>query len=162
MKRFIIFSSWIWQFDSVKTHRDRLENLREGILEWGVQIFNFGKVKGPHKGFECCPIVAFRFSVASPMRLQKFSHFCSKLPFRVFTLESFFLSIFILFHFFLTILLCTWQFKVHPEQVKDWSSFLFFFVGWGKETTALLIREKISQERKLFSPNIHVQSKWTF
>ena len=37
----------------------------------------------------------FIFPFASPMRLQKFSRFCSRPPFRVFTLESFFLSIFI-------------------------------------------------------------------
>ena len=42
----------------------------------------------------------FILPFASPMRLQKFSHFCSRLPFRVFTLESFFLSIFIFYHFF--------------------------------------------------------------
>ena len=36
----------------VKTHSDRLENLGEGIMEQGVQIFGFGKGKGPHRGFE--------------------------------------------------------------------------------------------------------------
>ena len=42
----------------------------------------------------------FILPFASPMRLQKFSHFCSGLPFRVFTLKSFFLSIFIFSSFF--------------------------------------------------------------
>ena len=50
---------------SVKTHCDRLENSREGVLERGVQIFGFGEGKGPHRGFGCCPVVAFHSSVCS-------------------------------------------------------------------------------------------------
>ena len=45
----------------VKTHRDRLENSSEGILERGVQIFGFGEGKGPHRGFRCCLVVALSF-----------------------------------------------------------------------------------------------------
>ena len=48
---------------SVKTHCDRLRNSGEGILERGVQIFGFGEGKGPHRGFGCCPIIAFHSSV---------------------------------------------------------------------------------------------------
>ena len=58
-----------------------------------------------------CPFILL---FASPMRLQKFFCFCSRLPFRVFTLESlFFISIFNCFfhHFsFFIVLLCTWKF----------------------------------------------------
>ena len=85
---------------------------------------------------------------ALPRSLQNFSHFISRLPFRVFTLGLHFF-IFILFHlFFFTVLLCTWQFKIHLEQVKDWSS---FFVGQGKETTALLIMKNFSRKKTLRS-----------
>ena len=46
---------------SVKTNRDRLENSRESILEQRVQTFGFGKGRGPHRGFECCWVVALSF-----------------------------------------------------------------------------------------------------
>ena len=79
------------------------------------------------------------------MNLQIFC-FCSRLPFRVFTLESFFLSIFIFssfFLFFLTVLLCTWQFKIHHEQVKDWSR---FFCWLRKRDNNLVDYEKFLKE----------------
>ena len=44
--------------------------------------------------------LTFTLLFAPPVSLQKFSCFCSRLPFRVFTLESFFLSIFIFLSFF--------------------------------------------------------------
>ena len=60
---------------SVKTHRDRLENSREGVLERGVQIFGFREGKGPHRGFRCCPVVAFHSSVYSAHESSKFFSF---------------------------------------------------------------------------------------
>ena len=47
----------------VKTNRDRLEKLGEGILKSKVQIFWFWKGWGPHKCFGCCLVVAFHSSV---------------------------------------------------------------------------------------------------
>ena len=75
---------------NVKTHCDRLGNSWEGILELRVQIFGFGKDRGPHRGFGCCPIVTLSFFyLLHPMRLRNFFRFCSRLLFRVFTLESY-------------------------------------------------------------------------
>ena len=80
----------------VKTNRDRLGNSGEGNLEQKVQIFGFGKGKGPHKGFRCCPIVALSFFyLLRPRVFENFLIFALDYPFRVFTLESHFL-----FHFF--------------------------------------------------------------
>ena len=59
----------------VKTHRDRLENSREGVLERGVQIFGFREGKGPHRGFRCCLVVAFHSSVCFAYESSKFFSF---------------------------------------------------------------------------------------
>ena len=53
----------------VKTHRDRLENSKKGILERRVQIFDFGEGKRSHRRFRCCPVVAFHSSVRSAHEL---------------------------------------------------------------------------------------------
>ena len=132
LKRFIFVVLEYGNLISVKTHRDRLENSREGILERGVQIFGFGEGKRPHRGFRCCSIISLSsFCLLHPWDFRNFLVFCSRLPFRVFTLESFFLSIFI------------FLLAEEKRQKPRWL--------W-----------KISQGRKLFSPSIHVQSKWTF
>ena len=92
---------------SVKTHRDRLENSREGILELRVQIFGLKKSKRPHRGFGCYPVVALSFFYLLRSRdFKNFSHFCSRLPFRVFTLESFFFPFSFFHHFFLLFFYC--------------------------------------------------------
>ena len=110
----------------VKTHRDRFGNSTEGILEQRVQIFGFGKGRGPHRGFECCLVVALSFfCLLRPWDFKKFLIFALDCLFRVFTLEScFFFSFFLLSSIFI-VLLCTWKFKIHPKQVKDWSRFFF-------------------------------------
>ena len=82
----------------VKTHRDRLENSREGILERGVQIFGFGEGKGPHRGFECCLVVAFHFSVYSAHESSKFFSFLLQTALSGFHLRVLF---FIFFSFFI-------------------------------------------------------------
>ena len=80
----------------VKTNRDRLRNSGEGNLEQGVQIFGFEKGKEPHRGFRCCPVIAFSFFCFLRPRVSKdFYIFALDHPFRVFTLEFYFLSIFI-------------------------------------------------------------------
>ena len=61
LKKIHFFVSEYGNLTNVKTHRDRLGDSREGILELRVQIFGFGKGRGPHKGFKCCPIVALSF-----------------------------------------------------------------------------------------------------
>ena len=59
----------------VKTHRDRFENSKEGILEQKVQIFGFGEGKGPHRGFRCYPVIVFHSSVCSAHESSKFFSF---------------------------------------------------------------------------------------
>ena len=61
LKRFIFVVPEYDNLTGVKTHRGRLENSEEDILERGVQIFGFGEGKGPHRGFGCYPVVAFSF-----------------------------------------------------------------------------------------------------
>ena len=61
LKRFIFVVPEYGNLTGVKTHRDRLGNSWEGILELRVQIFGFGKGRGPHRGFGCCPVVALSF-----------------------------------------------------------------------------------------------------
>ena len=81
------------------------------------KIFDFGKGRGPHKGFRCCLVAAlsfFFFFFALPASFWKFSHFCSRPPFRVFTLESFFF--FLSFSFFDCPIM---HLKIHSEQVND-------------------------------------------
>ena len=60
-KRFIFVVLEYDNLASVKTHRDRFGQSKEGILEQKVQIFGFGKGRGPHRGFGCCPVVALPF-----------------------------------------------------------------------------------------------------
>ena len=88
-----------------------------GKVFWNrrFKFFDFGRGRGPHKGFRCCLVVALSFFFfALPASLWKFSHFCSRPPFRVFTLEScslFRFSFFFSHHFsFFIVLLCTWKF----------------------------------------------------
>ena len=104
LKRFIFVVPEYGNLTSVKTRRDRFGNSKEGILEQRVQIFGFGKGKGPHRGFGCCPVVALSFfCLLCPQVFENFLISALDYPFRVFTLESRFL-----FHFFfLTVLLCT-------------------------------------------------------
>ena len=61
LKRFIFVVPEYDNLTSVKIHRDRFKSSGEGFLERGVQIFGFGEGKGPHRGFECCPVVALSF-----------------------------------------------------------------------------------------------------
>ena len=76
-----------------------------------------------------------------PMSLWRFSCFCSRPPFRVFTVESYFLFLF--FHFF-TVLLCIWKFKIYPERVNDLSRWL-----WLKNRdNSLVDYEKFLKEEK--------------
>ena len=65
----------------------------------------------------CCPFV---FLFALPTSLWKFSRSCSRLPFRIFTLESFFLFSFLFFCFDCPIM----HLKIHPEQVNGLSRIL--------------------------------------
>ena len=133
----------------VKTYRDRLENSGEDTLEKRVQIFGFGKGRGPHRGFGCCPVIAFSFfCLLRPWDFKNFLVSALNRPFQVFTLESHFYFFFFFHSFFFTVLLCTWQFKIHHEQVKDWSR---FFVGRGKETTTLLIMKNFLRNKTLQS-----------
>ena len=73
----------------------------------------FGKGRGPHRGFECFPVVALSFFCLPRLRVFE-NFFVSALdcPFQVFTLEScsFFPFSFFLFSSFFIILLCTWKF----------------------------------------------------
>ena len=94
-----------------------------------------------------------------PVSLWKFSHFCSRPPFRVFTLEycSFFPFSFFFF-------LITFHFSLSYYALENSSRIGEWFIknlGWGKETTVLLITKNFSR-KTLFSPSIHVWSKWTF
>ena len=131
----------------------KMNEKKERWIE-GSRFFDFGRGWGPHKCFGCCPIVALSFFyLLCPRLFENFLISALDCFFWVFTLESFF------HHFFLTVLLCTWQFKIHPEQVKDWSR---FFCWLRKRDNSLLITKNFLKEEKLFSPSIHVQSKWTF
>ena len=126
------------------------------------KFFDFGRGRGSHEGFKCCLVVAlsFFFFVALPVSLWKFSHFCSRPPFRVFTLESCSLFPFLFFLFFSSLFIfhCPiMHLKIHPEQVNDLSR--------------ILAEEKRQQPRwlqknflrkTLFSLSIHVWSKRTF
>ena len=111
LKRFIFVVPEYNNLTCAKIHRDRLKSSREGFLERGVQIFGFGKGKGPHRGFGCCLVVAFHSSVCSIHEFSKKKFcFCSRLPFRVFTLESFFIFFIFIFYHFSIVLLCTQKF----------------------------------------------------
>ena len=103
LKRFIFVVPKYGNLTGVKTHRDRLGNSGESILEQRVQIFGFGKGRGPHKGFGCYLVIALSFFRL--LRLQAFENFLISAldyPFRVFTLEfySFFPFSFFFHHFF--------------------------------------------------------------
>ena len=156
LTRFIFVVPEYGNLTGVKTHRDRLE---EGILERGVQTFGFGEGKRPHRGFRCCSVIALSlFCLLRPWNFRNF-FFCSRLPFRVFTLESFFFPfLFFLIHFFYCpIMHLTIQnsFRTSERLIK-----IFLLAEEKRQQPCWLW--KISQGRKLFSPSIHVQSKWTF
>ena len=76
---------------------------------------------------------------APPINLQNFSRFCSRLPFRVFTVESHFLF----FHFSLS-----YYALRNSSRTGGW--FIKNF-GWRKETTALLIMKNFSRKKTLQS-----------
>ena len=101
--------------------------------------FSFGRGWGPQKGFRCCPIVAFSFFCLFHPWVFENSCFCSRPPFRIFTLESYF-SFFLSFSFFdcpITHL------KIHPKQVNGLSR--IFAEG---KRQHLYWLQKISQGRK--------------
>ena len=142
----------------VKTHRDRLGNSGDSILEQRVQIFGFGKGRGPHKGFGCCLVVALSFFRLLRPWVFKIFRFCFRLPFRGFTLEScsFFPFSFFLFHHFFDCLIM--HLTIHLEQVNGLSRIL----AEDKRQQPLLITKKISSRKKLFSPSIHTLIKMDF
>ena len=94
---------------SVKTYRDRLKILGKTLLNRRFNFFDFGRGWGICRGFRCFLVVDLLFAL--PVSLWKFPHFCSRLPFSGFHPRV----IFFIFIFFLTVLLCTWQFKIHLE-----------------------------------------------
>ena len=135
-----------------------------GKVFWNrrFKFFDFGRGRGPHKGFRCCLVVAISFFFfALPVSLWKFSHFCSRPPFRVFTLKScsfFPFSFFLHFSFFdCPIMNSTIQ---NSSQTSERLIKIFLLAEEKRQQPCWLW--KISQGRKLFSPSIHVQSKWTF
>ena len=131
----------------IKTHCDRLEILREGIMEQGVQIFGFGEGKGPHRGFRCCSVIAFWFFyLLCPRVLENFFISALDCPFRVFTIKSF-------FHFSI-VLLCTWKFKIYPERVNVLSRWFWL----NNRDNSLFDYENFSR-KNLFSLSIHIQSQ---
>ena len=91
----------------------------------------------------------FTLLFAPSMSLRNFSRFRSRLPFRVFTLESHFF-ILILFHFSI-VLLCTWKSKIHPKQVDDLSRFFLFFFWLKKRDDSLVDYENFLKEKPLQS-----------
>ena len=136
LKKIHFFSNFLkyGNLTGVKTHRDRLGNSGEDILELRVQIFGFGKGKRLHKGFICCPVVVFHSSVCSAHESSKISCFCSRLPFRIFTLESHFF-IFSSFFIFSLSYYALENSKFIPNR---WIFYQDDF-GWITETTALLV-----------------------
>ena len=155
LKRFIFVVPEYGNLTSVKTHRDRFGNSKEGILEQKVQIFGFGKGRRPHRGFGCCPVVALSFfCLLCPRVFENFLIFALDCPFRVFTLESFFS-----FSFFWLSYYALDNSKFIPNK---WRIDQDFFVSWGKKRQQPHWLQKIFSRKKLFSPSIHVQSKWTF
>ena len=79
------------------------------------RFIDFGKGRGPHRGFRCCPIVALSFFYLLRPRVSKdFLIFALDRPFRVFTLESYFSFSFFIFFI---VLLCTWKFILNRWMV---------------------------------------------
>ena len=142
LKRFIFLVPEYANLTGVKTYRDGLENSGKGILEQRVQILILESVEDLIEASDAVWSLPFHSSVCFAHETSEIFRFCSRLPFRVFTLESFFLSTFIFHHFF-TVLLCTWQFKIHPEQVKDWSR---LFCWLRKRDNSLVDYEKFLKE----------------
>ena len=141
----------------VKTHRDKLENSREGTLEKRVQIFGFGKGRRPYRGFGYYPVITFSFvCLLRPWDFRNFLVSALDRPFQVFTLESHFFIFFFFLHFFI-VLLCTWKFKIYPKQVNILSRWF-----WLNNRDNSLIGYENFSRKNLFSPSIHIRSKWTF
>ena len=67
-------------------------------------------------------LLTFHSFVCSAHESLESSRFYSRLPFRVFTLESlFFFSFIFSFYFCLIVPSCTWKFKICPEWMNDLS-----------------------------------------
>ena len=100
LKRFIFVVLEYGNLTSVKTHRDGLENSGGGHSGTRSSNFGFGKGKRPYRGFRCYSVIALSFfCLFYPWVFKNFLISALDCPFRVFTLESFFLSILVLFHF---------------------------------------------------------------
>ena len=87
----------------------------------GFKFMVIGKGRGPHREFGCYPVVALSFFCL--LRLWDFRNFlifALDCPFRVFTLESFFIFIFFLSFFDCPIM----HSKIHTEQVNGLSRIL--------------------------------------
>ena len=109
------------------------------------------RVKDLIEDLDAVRSLPFTLLFTPPMSLRNFSRFCSRLSFLVFTLES---------HFFI-FWLSYYALDNSRFIPNRWMIYQDFFFGWRKEPTALLIM-KIFSRKNLFSPSIHVQSKWTF
>ena len=97
LKKFIFLVSKYGNMTSIKTHLDRLRNLRKELLNRRFNFFDFGRGWGPHICFRCCLIVALSFfGLLRPRVFKIFLIFALDYHFRVFTLESHFF-----FHFFI-------------------------------------------------------------
>ena len=148
LKRFIFVVPKYSNLTSVKTHRDRLENSGESILEQRVQIFGFGKGRRPHRGFECCPIVALSFFyLLCPQVFENFLAFALDRPFG-FSPQSLVLSFH--FHFFIIFFYCPIMHLIIQNSSQTGGWFIKNF-GWGIETTALLIMKIFSRKKTLQS-----------
>ena len=118
---------------SIKTHRDRLRNLGKALLNRKFRFLGSERDWGSHKGFRCFLVVDLSFFCwLSPWVFKNFLVFALDYPFWVFTLGS---CSFFSFSFFLTVLLCTWQFKIYPEQVKDLSRWFWQKNSQGKTSS---------------------------
>ena len=100
---------------SIKTHRDRLRNLRKALLNRRFKFIDFGRGEDHINASDAVRSLPFTLLFTPPMSLRNFSRFYSRLPFRVFTLE---------FHSFSFFDCPIMHLKIHPEQVNGLSRIL--------------------------------------
>ena len=137
LKRFIFVVPEYDNLTSVKTHRDRLENSREGMRS---SNFGFGKDERPHRGFGCYSVVALSFfCLFYPWVFKNFLISALDCPFSGFhprVIFSFHSRSFSFFIFFWLSYYALDNSKFIPNKWK----ILRFFCWLRKETTAF--REK--------------------
>ena len=109
-------------------------------------LFKFlvlGRVEDLIEASDAVLSLPFHSSVCFAMRLQKFSCFCSKLPFRVFTLESFFPFH---FHFFIIFFDCPIMHLTIQNSSRTSERLIKIFCWLRKRDNSLVDYEKFLKE----------------